>query len=393
MAKLLLSCDDYIFRHDGRYYFKNKEWYNFYQRYLRVFEEIRIANRVIPEDSLKEGRILVEDSSIEIYPVPIFHGPSEYITKYFSVGRALKGAVEGCDAAVLRLPSTVAQRLSKSVIQSMIPYACEIVFNAKDGQESSSSMTERVLWWMIDKKMKKICENADGVSCVTQFQLQKRYYSIKPNHFESHYSSLELHKEFFSGPRHYPEKSVMTIAHVSNQIKLLGRKGEAALIEAIGRLRSQGIIVNLKFAGDDWDNSSKDIYDFASKQGVGEQVSCVGYLSREQLESFLQDADIFVLPTKAEGLPRVIIEAMAKGLPTITTPVSGNPELISRRFLVDYDDVMSLAERIKELVLDKYLYEEASLENYTNSLNYESTVFEKRRDAFYTQLKERIVKK
>ena len=303
----------------------------------------------------------------------------------------MKNAVAGCDAAILRLPSTVAQRLSKSVIRSGIPYACEVVFNAKDGYDSSSSLTEKLLWRIIDRKMKKICRGADGVSCVTQFQLQKRYYSLKPGHFESHYSSLELKEDFYTDARSYPQKDNLTIAHVSNQIKLFGRKGEAALIEAVGLLKKQGIKVFLKFAGDDWDNSSKDIYDYALKHDIREQVECVGYLSRIQLERFLEEADLFVLPTKAEGLPRVIIEAMAKGLPVITTPVSGNPELVSNGFLVGYDDVPSLADRIKLLVTHTYAYEDASRENFARSTDFVADTLEKRRDAFYTELKKMAV--
>ena len=391
MPKLLISCDDYIFSHEGKYYYKNREWYNFYHRYLRVFEEIRIVNRVIVEDNLKECRILIDDPNVEVYPVPIFHGPSEYVTKYFSVGRALKNAVKGCDAAILRLPSTVAQRVSKSVKKADIPYACEVVFNAKDGQDSSSDIIERLLWSVIDRRMKKTCLTADGVSCVTEFQLQKRYFSLKPGHFESHYSSLEMPAEFLTTKRDYPKHKPLTIAHISNQIKLYGRKGESVVLKAISLLKQQGIIVNIQFAGDDWDNSSKAIYDFAETKGIREQVSCVGYLNREQIERFLENADIFVLPTRAEGLPRVIIEAMAKGLPVITTPVSGNPELVSEHFLVEYNDEVTLSERIKELIADEILYEKVSRENFENSKKYEASVLEQRRDAFYRNLKDKCI--
>ena len=183
MAKLLISCDDYIFSHDGQYYYKNQEWYSFYQRYLRVFEEIRIANRVIHEETLKEGRILIDESNVEVYPLPVFHGHSEYLSKFFSVGRALIGAVDGCDAAILRLPSTVAQRLSDHVVRARIPYACEIVFNAKDGEESSSSFIERILWYLIDRKMLSqnppsiilICGFSDSILLkITKFKVKNR---------------------------------------------------------------------------------------------------------------------------------------------------------------------------------------------------------------------------
>ena len=106
-----------------------------------------------------------------------------------------------------------------------------------------------------------------------------------------------------------------------------------------------------------------------------------------QLDDYLSSADLFVLPTKAEGLPRVIIEAMAKGLPCISTNVSGNPELLGARWLIGYDDVLALTERIKELCSNAELYEATSTENFNNSCGYEASILEKRRDAFYTKLK------
>lgn len=388
MSKLLISCDDYIFRHEGQYYFKSQEWNGFYQRYLRVFEELRIANRVIDEPKLKEGRVLVDDPRIEIHPLPIFHGPVEYAKTYFSTGRAMSDAVTGCDAAILRLPSTVAQRISKQVIKAGIPYATEIVFDACDGSNTANNLIEKMLWRIIDGQMRNTCSKADGVACVTEKYLQRRYFSKKPGHFESHYSTLNLDKSFFTSARPYPQKEVLTIAHVDLQIGLHSRKGTDIIIQALGKLkRERGIIVNVRFAGDDWDNSTEKILNYAKEQGVDGQVECTGLLSRAELTAFLDNADLFVLPTKAEGLPRVIIEAIAKGLPTITTPASGNPELISADYLVPFYDVDTLAKKIELLATNMVEYERVSRKNYEHSLQYEGSILEKRRDEFYKNLK------
>lgn len=389
MPKLLISCDDYIFRHGGKYYFKNQEWYDFYQRYLRVFEKLKICNRVIDESELNKNRILVDDSRIEIQPLPIFHGPVQYAQTYFTTGRAMKSAVDGCDAAVLRLPSTVAQRLSKQVIKAGIPFATEIVFDAQDGANTSNNLFEKILWHIIDKQMRTICAMADGVSCVTEKYLQKKYYSVKSGHFVNNYSTLALDKSFFTAPRQYPNKKVLTIAHVDLQIGLHSRKGTDIVIQALEKLKQKSVIVNVKFAGEDWDNSAKKILEYAKEHNIEEQVACIGFLTRQQLDEFLNNSDLFVLPTKAEGLPRVIIEAIAKGMPTITTPASGNPELIPAHYLVDFYNVDTLAERIEELVVNKTAYENASKENYRHSLQYEASILQGRRDEFYTELKKR----
>ena len=390
MAKLLLSCDEYIYRHQGRYYASNQEKFNFYSRYLRVFENVRFAVRCIDEEKLKPSRVLFEGPNIEIFPLPIFHGPKEYLKKYFETGKVIEHVVDGCDAAVLRLPSTVAQRISKKVLRKGIPYATEIVFDACDGADTSTNLLEKILWRIIDKQMRSTCYKADGVAPVTQHYLQKRYFSKKNDSFASYYSSLELVKEFFTGPRKFPENKRMLIAHVDNQIGLFSRKGTAEIIRALELLKNEGLIVNVEFAGDDWDNSTQKILAYAKEHGVENQVSCPGFLNRAQLAEFLDRADLFVLPTKAEGLPRVIIEAIAKGLPCVTTPASGNPELIPSNYLVGYSDVIAIAEKIKTLVTDKTAYEKASEENFEHSLEYEASILEVRRDAFYHQLKNRI---
>ena len=390
MAKLLLVCDYYLYSYKGKYYFKDKVAAGFYDRYLRVFEKLRIANRVIEEERPPATRYPIDDFRIEICPIPIFHGPFEYFKNYHKIGRVLKNVADGCDAVVLRLPCTAAQRLGDYVIKKKIPYAAEIVFDAHDGAVTSPTAWEKLLWHLIDKKMRKICYHADGVSCVTQFYLQKRYYSKKVNHFKSYYSSIGLPISFYSSKREFPNKAVFTIAHVDLQIGLHSRKGTDEVLKAVSILKRQGIILNISFAGDDWGDNKTKILHYAEALGIADQISFPGFLNMAQISDFLDKSDVFVFPTKAEGLPRAIIEAMAKGLPVVTTPVSGNPELIDSHFLVNYDDVETLADRIKEIVLNKATYESESEKNFNKALGYEASVLESRRDAFYGKLKDLI---
>ena len=389
MAKLLVSCDEYIYHYDGHYYAANEYRRSFLKRYFEVFDSVRFVLRCIEESELKIGRSCIDDDpNIEIVPIPIFHGPVQYLTHYFEVGKSMENVVNGCDAAILRLPSTIAQRLYPQIKKKGIPYAIEVVFDAFDGAQSAENIVEKVLWKSIDKRMRSICYNADGVSCVTEHHLQKRYYSLKKDSFKSFYSSLDIDSSFFTGPRKYPsEKQRLCIAHTSNQIGLHGRKGAAVVLDAVGLLKKRGVLVDLEFAGEDRDGSEHQFKEYASRLGIEDQVKCVGFLTRPELSSFLENADLCVIPTLAEGLPRVIIEALAKGLPTITTPVSGNIELLPAKYLVEYNNIEELANRIQELLTDPDSYETASSTNYRHSLQYESSILQKRRIAFYTDLK------
>lgn len=389
MTRLLLSCDDYVYCHNSKYYTK-PSLMPFYQRYLRVFDKIRLVLRCREESILNDNRVPIESNpNLEVVPLPFFQGPRGYAKVYFQVGKTMRDAVQGCDAAVLRIPSTVALRVGKLVKAADIPYACEVVFDAQDGWQGEHGIA-RLLWKKIDRDMRYLCAGADGVSCVTEHYLQQHYFPIKDMAFTSHYSSLALPKEFYGSAKLYPNHSPFVIAHTANQVQFNGRKGFNQIIDSLCILKKRGVKVKVRFAGEDYDGGIEKLSRYAEGLGVRDMIEFEGFLSRKKLDTFLSESDLYVMPTTAEGLPRVIIEAMAKGLPCISTPVSGNPELVEGHFLVDYNDVKTLADRIEELVTNKSLYEATSNTNFENSLKYEATVLQSRRDDFYNKLLERV---
>ena len=390
MAKLLVSCDDYVFCCKGKYYARTQEKYDFYQRYLRVFDKLRLVTRCVVEEQLGKNRVPLDDPRIEYIPMPLFSGPIQYAKNYFSIGKALKHITDGCDAAIVRLPSTIAQRVCDQIKKSGIPYATELVFDAKDAYESATSIVERLLWKVIHRQMIDDCAKADGVACVTEKYMQQHYKSKKPEAFFGHYSSLALDSSFYTSERKYPSKEVLTIAHVCTQVQYKGRKGYNEVIEAVQILKTRSVNVKVQFAGPDYHDGIRKLKQLAYELGVADRIEFIGGVNRVQLSDYLEKSDMYVMPTWAEGLPRVIIEAMAKGLPCVTTPVSGNPELVDEHFLVPYYDTVTLANRIEELIKDTSLYEHTSRINFERSKQYEASKLQERRDEFYKKLKERI---
>jgi len=390
MAKLLISCDNALYYYNGNYYYKDLDWKKFYCRYLRVFDKIRIANRVVKEEQLGENRVLIKDERIEVVYIPEFHRPFQYAKKYINIGRCLKDVVKGCDAAIIRLPSTIGQRVCKKVIRSKVPYALEVVYDPSSDWKRVKNPILKLILWKIHHDLGNSCKKANGVSYVTENYLQRLYPSNK-NAFISNYTSLSLTRDFYGTPKHYPLHDHFVIAHVANQILFNGRKGHEQLIDAVRILYDKGVPITVKFAGENYLEGIEKLTNYAFKLGVENQIKFVGFLDRQQLSDYLEDADMFVLPTAAEGLPRVLIEAMAKGLPCITTDVAGNSELINRGFLFDYGDTNHIAELIEKLVKDKMLYEKTSLDNYQKSLKYEASLMEYRRDSFYSKLKKIVV--
>lgn len=92
--------------------------------------------------------------------------------------------------------------------------------------------------------------------------------------------------------------------------------------------------------------------------GLTDQVRLIGYIPHGELNSFYEKADIFVLPSLSEGTPKVIPEAMAKGLPVIATSVGGTPSLIDHMkngIIVEPKNPGAIAEAVLNLVKDQAL--------------------------------------
>jgi glycosyltransferase involved in cell wall biosynthesis len=72
----------------------------------------------------------------------------------------------------------------------------------------------------------------------------------------------------------------------------------------------------------------------AKDLGISDSVRFLGLVDRKDLPKVYSAADLFVLPTLREGMPLVILEAAASGLPIVTTKVSGIPEIIDEKCAV-----------------------------------------------------------
>jgi len=135
--------------------------------------------------------------------------------------------------------------------------------------------------------------------------------------------------------------------------RLTSAKGQAILLEAVAALQSQQVPVRLTLVGMGPDGQSLKAY--AEQLGISGQVRFTGAVDQDHILGYYQTADIFVLPSFAEGLPVVLMEAMAMEIPCITTAITGVPELIQNGedgLLVAASDCEGLAAAIRQLASD-----------------------------------------
>lgn len=138
--------------------------------------------------------------------------------------------------------------------------------------------------------------------------------------------------------------STVTISFVSD---LEPRKGVQEFISAIKRIKIEDS-VQVKIAG------KGSLSDKMEQLGRQNNVEYHGFISENEKYTLLNQSDIFVLPSHAEGLPITILEAMAGGNAIVTTKVGSIPEVLSQEngILVEPKDVDELTEAIAQLLDD-----------------------------------------
>jgi glycosyltransferase involved in cell wall biosynthesis len=136
--------------------------------------------------------------------------------------------------------------------------------------------------------------------------------------------------------------------------RLVPQKGHAVLLDAVALLRARGIETELLLAGEGPTRGQLEAR--AALLGVAEQTCFLGAVGQEEIRELYEEASVFCLPSFAEGLPTVLMEAMALELPVVSTRINGVPELVRDRetgLLVTPGRADELADAIQLLLEDQ----------------------------------------
>jgi glycosyltransferase involved in cell wall biosynthesis len=137
--------------------------------------------------------------------------------------------------------------------------------------------------------------------------------------------------------------------HVARFVPL---KAQDVIVRALSRLQARGARLTVVFVGDGPEQPG--VARLAAELGLGEgRARFLGF--RTDVADLLGAADIFLLPSRTEGFPLSVLEAMAHRLPVVTTPVGGVPELCTEgenALLVPVDDDEALAAAMERLAGD-----------------------------------------
>jgi glycosyltransferase involved in cell wall biosynthesis len=371
----------------GYYWTENMFPYAFWLRYLSVFSQVNIVARVEPINRAEPSWHRVDGSNVGFIELPSYIGPVGFVKTLPRLVSVLCNRKRASRSVIFRIPGILAAIYQLLALPKGAKFGAEVVGDPADvfAKGASKSPLRVVFRALFSAILKRQCQQATSIAYVTEHKLQKRY---PPNVavVKTHYSSIQLIDSDYQPRETYPLQPPMHIVCVGNLAQPY--KGCDFMLNGIARLKAQGVDVVLSWVGGG--SLLPSMRAMAVELDIDSQVTFLGNVaSREEIHKVLDNADMFVLCSRQEGLPRVLIEAMARSLICIATDVGGVDELLDQDFILPRDDIDALLNRVtlvSNMTHSQRLVE--SKRNFEIAQSYHDQKLQIRREMMYQAVQE-----
>jgi glycosyltransferase involved in cell wall biosynthesis len=370
---------------DGRVWTQIAFAYDFlHTHYVKTFGAVRVIARVSDVDAVPGDWLRSDGPGVSFVPVPYYIGPIQYLRRRRQITRVLRQAVEPGDALILRLPSVIGTQLL-STLPPDRPFAVQVIGDPYDvfAPGATRHPLRPFFRWWFTRTMRRQCARAAAASYVTARTLQERYpcpgYTIA-------FSDVQLpDAAFVAAPRTQRDSRPFRLVAVGSLEN--PNKGIDVLIDALAQCVKPGLDARLVVVGGG--RLLAGLEGQARALGVTDRIDFPGWiLAGAPVRAVLDVADLFVMPSRTEGLPRALIEAMARALPCIGSAVGGIPELLPPECIVPPDDAAALAAKIVALAADPQCLAQMSARNLAAAGDFRDAILRQRREAFYRHVRE-----
>jgi glycosyltransferase involved in cell wall biosynthesis len=361
---------------------------SYWQRYLDVFDTVQVVARVRPVEKASPGMQQVNNAQISFTALPYYVGPVEYLKKAKAVQQTAQSAFKPGDAVMLYSASPICMALKHHLDALQYPYGIYLIADPHDVFAPGAVLhpTRPFFRWWVPRQTRQLCREATVAGYITDYALQRRYPPAEAQ-FTNTFSMAELPEAaFVTVPRTYPAQTrPMTLVTVGAMDQLY--KAQDVLIAAVAQCVNQyQLDLQLAFVGDGQHRAALAAQ--AQNLGMGDRIKFYGQMTAgEEVRAVLDQSDLFMLPSRQEGLPRAMQEAMARALPCIGSTVGGIPELLSEEDLVPPDNLQTLADKIREVVTNPERLSQMSTRNLLKAQQYAEDKVRDRRQALYRALR------
>lgn len=377
---------DHVFVRDagGRHYSRQSFDSAFWSRYRAAFERVRVVSRVLEAQAAPAGVAPADADGVSFEPLPYYVGPWQYALVRRRIARRIRELLDAPAAVILRIPSTIGTLAWRMITKQHPgrPFGVEVVADPAETLATGAvkSLLRPIARASQIRAMKAQCRQACAAAYVSR--RLTRDYPPSSDDVASFYSSIDLADDDILVAPRAQFSAPPRLIHIGTMETHY--KAQDVLLAALARRELEQ--ARLTFIGDGQNRAALET--LARRLGVADRVRFAGRLpAGAAIRCVLDESDLFVLPSRTEGLPRAMIEAMARGLPCVGTAVGGIPELLEPDSLVPADDSAALAARIAEFVQAPSRMLDASRRNIAKAGEYRRSVLAARRAQFYERVR------
>lgn len=358
--------------------------YVIWQRYLSTFDQLVVIGRSQPVNDAT-SMSLSSGEHVEFRFLPSLSSVAGVLRRRH-VGRAIDKELAGSDALVARLPSEIGALAIQRAETLGLPYMVELVGCPWDALRSVGKPLGKIYAPLAWLRTRRLVWRAPVVAYVTEQFLQQRYPT---NGYQVVCSNVEI------GP---PEAGLLERrmrrisadrAHV--YIGTIGSpdqyyKGIDVALEAVRQLLPTFPRIRYRILG--------KVNEAAWVRRL-RQMGLEGHVELHHTRAtgravwdWLDDIDLYVQPSRTEGLPRALIEAMSRGCPCVGSQVGGIPELLSSDCTHRSGNARDLANTMERLLTDSGRQQAEASRNLRHSARFEAKALMAQRAKALNLLKE-----
>jgi len=358
---------------------------NLWERYLRKFGHVYVMARVLPDDDYPiNDKYLASNERVSFIDLPYYVGPIQYLKVRRKLNKIVAAnLMSGC-VYICRVPGEIGTLVAGHLRKCKIPYGVEVVGDPWDVFAPGAVRHPLRVYFRYrgTHDLKQTVAQANAALYVTEYQLQKRYpisnsvFSISASNVQICSCNLPS-----SGKKLYKKKeyNLLSVGSLEQMYK-----APDVVLQALALLKTRGVNCKLTWLGEG--KHKEAMRKLASTLHISNDVIFKGNVSRDEVDETLRNADLFLLVSRTEGLPRALIEAMAMGLPCIGTQVGGIPELLDEQVLIPVDDSQALTDKIEFLLNHIEAIDKQASRNYEFAKKYYDSILQQKRESFYQYL-------
>ena len=365
---------------------------SFFGKYLDTFDSVKVLGEGMKSYLSKSALVEIRNKDIQVAILPANTRPKDFVNDKV-VKQRLTEEIMRADAILIKPASRRGMMAIKIAEKLGKPYMIEMTGDIHNALLQSPSKIKRLYAPLLYRQIKAAIRRCKFGLYVSKDYLQGKY-PIQGAMCGCADVVLEPAEDVVLEKR-LQKIDRMQVGEIIN-IALVGfyqgnGKGVDTALRALSHLPDN---YHLSVLGNGVEENRRKWYAYAQEHGVEKtRLHFPDPLpSAKDVLYWLDNYDCFVLPTRSEGLSRVIAEAMSRGLPCFATDICTMPELLPKECLFPLDDDRTLAQLLLEFTNDKQRMKRAAQVNFEHARDYGPETLKKRRDAFLGEFKSYCLK-